>query len=37
MRANLAGRAVALFGDEDFGVAFEVFAVGLVDIFAEDE
>ena len=31
------GRAVALFGDDDLGLAFEVGIVVLVHLFAEDE
>ena len=34
---DAADRAVALFGDDDFGEAFEVGIVFLVDLFAEDE
>ena len=32
-----AGGAVALFGDDEFGDAFEVGIVLLIDLFAEDE
>src|SRR5258708_37079159 len=34
---ELADRTVALLGDDDFGTAFEVWVVLLVDLFADDE